>query len=119
MEANQFDPDEDAVLLTTPSISLIQNDSLVLHVAELPSSRELVIPYNGEQLVLGAGPDSWSPGSMSLTNQELKIPKSNTWFVGWNREIRTGQVELEVLDERGLLVTGNTVLNGIPNLGSI
>jgi hypothetical protein len=56
---------------------------------------------------------------MQLSDLELKIPKSNTWFVGWNREIRTGQVELEVHDESGLFVTGNTVLNGIPNLGSI
>ncbi len=119
MEANQFDPDQDAVLLTTPSAALIQNDSLILGVAELPSARDVTVPYDGEPIVIGAGPDSWSPGSMTLTDQVLQIPTTNSWFLGWNREMRTGIVELEVLDERGQPVLGKSVKNGIPNLGSI
>lgn len=119
MEANQFDPDLDAVLLTTPSAALIHNDSLLLGVAEFPGARDLSIGYDGRQLTLGAGPDSWSPGALTLTDNVLQIPTRNAWFVGWNRELRTGEATLEVHDERGQPVLSESVKNGIPDLGSI
>jgi subtilisin family serine protease len=119
MEANQFDPEEDAAILITPSVHLTLTDSLVLKLPDVPASREWMIPYSGEQLVLGAGPDSWSAGSMALTDTEINIPTSNTWLLGWNREMRVGQLQLEIVDPNLRTILDRTVKNGIPKIGSI
>ncbi len=119
LEGAQFDPDMDATLFVTPSVHMTQTDSLVLRLPESSQSRKWMIPYRGEELVLGVGPDSWGVGSMMLTDNEVKISTSNTWFMGWNRELRVGQVHLEIVDADGGSILNRTVKNDIPKTNSI
>jgi subtilisin family serine protease len=119
LEADQFDPDQDAVIMITPSVHLTQSDSLVLRLPEVPNSPTWRVPYRGEKLTLGAGPDSWSAGSMIVTPDEISIPTSNTWFLGWNRELRASRLDLEIVDPSGNSTFSKTVYNGIPKFSSV
>jgi hypothetical protein len=119
IEGEQLDPDNDEVLMLTPSMSVTTGDSLSLRLAGIPTSRNWVIPHSGEALVVGSGPDSWTTGSMAFRESEVRIPTSNPWFAGWNREVRMGGVELEILGQDGSRLLHRHVNIGIPNFNSI
>lgn len=118
LEADQFDPDLDAVFMITPSVYLTPTDTLVLRLPEVDHSTTWKVPYRGQELVLGAGPDSWSAGSMIVADNEIRIPTKNSWFLGWYRELRMGDLELEIVDPNGGSILNRKVRNGLPTYGS-
>lgn len=119
LDGDLFDPDEDEIFMLTPSIFLIGNDSVGLRVPEIRAARTWAEPLGDTPLSVGAGPDSWNMGAMSTSDGEIRFPTSNSWFVGWNREIRAGAVELELYGPNGRLIDRGIVRNGPPNYGSI
>lgn len=119
LDGEQFDPDSDDIFMLTPSVYLTDPDSIHISVPEIRGARIWTAPSLDDGLVLGTGPDSWNLGAMVLSNGELRLPTSNAWFAGWNREVRLGQVELELLAPDGTVLENRMVRNGVPNYGSI
>jgi len=119
LEGTQFDPDQDDFFLITPSVHLSATDTLVLRLPELSGARSWKLPYRGDELVLGTGPDSWNAGSMVLNGDEIMFSTTNSWFLGWNREMRTGKLNLEIVDSDDKPLYSKAVYNGIPKYGSL
>lgn len=119
LDGDQFDPDDDAIFMLTPSIYLVGKDSLRLRTAEIRGARTWTESLRDMPLTVGTGPDSWNPGGMTLANGELRIPTSNSWFAGWYRDMRAGKVDLELFGPSGELLDQRIVWNGTPNYGSI